>query len=187
MMSSRATAPTTSPTATRGDGDIESSERPVTASSQVRSVSVFEHPDLLNFALQSATDRILIISPWIRRAVVTTDFLSNVEQRLRAGVRVTIAHGYGEDDRGSDADALRRLKNLAERYDEFTFVRVQNTHAKILIFDENWVSTSFNWLSFKGDPQRTYRMEEGTLVAIPSRVDSEYSRYLELIDKQRQN
>lgn len=138
-------------------------------------------------ALQSAAERLLIISPWVRRAVVTTDFLSKIEQRLRAGATVTIAHGYGEDDSGSDADALRRLTNLADRYDKFTFVRVKNTHAKILIFDQNWVSTSFNWLSFKGDPERTYRMEEGTLVAIPSRVDSEYSRYLELIDEQRQS
>jgi hypothetical protein len=168
------------------DVDAESAEEPVTASSLVRSVSVFEHPDLLNEALQSASERLLIISPWVRRAVITTDFISRVEQRLRAGVTVTIAHGYGDDDSGSDTDALRRLKNLADRYDKFTFVRVKNTHAKILIFDQNWVSTSFNWLSFKGDPERTYRMEEGTLVTIPSRVDSEYVRYLELIDEQRQ-
>lgn len=175
------------PSPVAGDGDLDEVEEPVTASSLVRSVSVFEHPDLLTEALQSATERLLIISPWVRRAVVTTDFLSKIEQRLRAGATVTIAHGYGEDDSGSDADALRRLKNLADRYDKFTFVRVKNTHAKILIFDQNWVSTSFNWLSFKGDPERTYRMEEGTLVAIPSRVDSEYSRYLELIDEQREN
>lgn len=169
------------------DGDVESAEEPVTASSLVRSVSVFEHPDLLNEALQSATERLLIISPWVRRAVITTDFIAKIEQRLRAGVTVTIAHGYGEDDSGSDANALRRLKNLADRYDKFTFVRVKNTHAKILIFDQNWVSTSFNWLSFKGDPERTYRMEEGTLVTIPSRVDSEYGRYVQLIEEQRQS
>lgn len=168
------------------NSEVESAEEPITASSLVRSVSVFEHPDLLTEALQSAANRLVIISPWVRRAVVTTDFLSKIEQRLRAGVTVTIAHGYGDDDSGSDADALRRLSNLADRYDKFTFVRVKNTHAKILIFDQKWVSTSFNWLSFKGDPERTYRMEEGTLVTIPSRVDREYVRYLELIHEQRQ-
>lgn len=165
--------------------DLTSSQEPSTSSSLVRSVSVFEHPDLLQEALNKATDRILLISPWIRRAVVTTDFLAALERRLRAGVSVTIAHGYGDDDSGSDEDALRRLRNLAARQPKFTFVRLRNTHAKILIFDSTWVSTSFNWLSFKGDPERTYRMEEGTIVQIPKRVDDEHARYLQLIEEQR--
>lgn len=151
----------------------------------VRSVSVFEHPDLLDEALRTATRRLLIIAPWVRNAVVTTDFLSKLERRLRAKVDVTIAHGYGEDDRGSDDDALRRLDNLAKRYDQFSLVRLRNTHAKILIFDDIWVSTSFNWLSFRGDPNRTFRMEEGTMVTIPSRVQKQYDHYLEMLDDQR--
>ena len=56
----------------------------------------------------------------------------------------------------------------------------------MLIFDDRWVSTSFNWLSFKGDPERTYRMEEGTLVSIPKRVVEAYDRYLEMIQDQAQ-
>ncbi|MGW6225935.1 hypothetical protein ACWFQT_02360 [Cellulosimicrobium cellulans] len=155
------------------------------ATTAVRSVSVFEHPDLLAEALSTARARMLIISPWVRRAVVNTDFLAKIEVRLRRGVEVTIAHGYGDDDSGSDADALQRLQNLASRYPKFNFVRLKNTHAKILIFDGIWVSTSFNWLSFRGDPDRTYRMEEGTLVGIPARVDKEYTRYLDMIDEQR--
>lgn len=151
----------------------------------VRSVSVFEHADLLAEALSTAKHRLLIISPWIKKAVVNTDFLAKLEQRLRAGVTVTITHGYGDDDSGSDEFALNRLKNLSSRYDKFTFVRVKNTHAKILIFDDTWVSTSFNWLSFRGDSERTYRMEEGTLVGIPARVEKEYTRYLGLIEDQR--
>ncbi|WP_430296884.1 hypothetical protein [Sinomonas sp. B1-1] len=153
--------------------------------SPVRSVSVFEHADLLAEALATARRRLLIIAPWIKKAVVNTDFMASLEHRLRLGVEVTIAHGYGEDDRGSDGYIIDRLKNLSLRFDKFTFVRVKNTHAKILIFDDVWVSTSFNWLSFRGDSDRTYRMEEGTLVAIPSRVDKEYLRYLNLIEEQR--
>lgn len=152
----------------------------------VRPVSVFEHRDLLAEALSSAARRVLIISPWVRRAVVGTAFLSDLEQLLRRNVRVTIAHGYGPDDRGSDKDALERLTNLATRFGNFRFVRLANTHAKVLIFDDSWVSTSFNWLSFKGDPDRTYRMEEGTLVSIPKRVAEAYNRYLEMIEDQAQ-
>jgi hypothetical protein len=40
----------------------------------------------------------------------------------------------------------------------------------VLIFDDKWISTSFNWVSFKGDPDRTCRMDEGTLVRIPGQV-----------------
>lgn len=155
--------------------------------SQVRSVSVFEHADLLNDALESAKRRLLLVSPWVRRAVVNAEFLRKLEQRIRAGVAVTIAHGIGEDDRGSDAGALRKLAALASRYGNFDLVRLANSHAKILIVDDVWVSTSFNWLSFRGDPDRTYRMEEGTLVAVPDRVEKEYARYIAMVADQRVN
>lgn len=148
----------------------------------VRGVTVFEHADLLAQALQSARKRIMIISPWVRRAIVSTDFRADLERRLRAGVRVHIAHGFGPDDSDSDADAIRQLENLQTRYqDKLSIVRLTNSHAKILIFDETWISTSFNWLSFKGDPRRTFRMEEGTIVKIPGAVDREYERLLEVL------
>lgn len=166
------------------EAEVISADKGIT--SLVRSVSVFEHATLLSEALDTARERLLIISPWVRGAVVTTEFIAKLERRLRAGVEVTIAHGYGVDDSGSDEFALKRLKNLSSRFEEkFTFVRLKNTHAKILIFDGCWVSTSFNWLSFRGDPERTYRMEEGTLVSIPGRVEEEYERYRALIDDQR--
>lgn len=157
----------------------------VSANSLVRSVSVFEHADLLAEALTTAKRRLLIISPWIRGAVVNTDFIAKLEKRLRAKVAVTIAHGIGDDDTGSDERALRKLKNLADRYENFEFARLSNTHAKILIFDDVWVSTSFNWLSFRGDPDRTYRMEEGTLVAIPPKVEQQYEQYQAMIRDQK--
>jgi hypothetical protein len=168
------------------DARADSSEGDSLADIPVRSMSVFEHPQLLNEALEAARHRILIISPWVRSAVVNTEFLAKLERRLRANVIVTIAHGIGKDDSGSDADAIRRLGNLASRYQgKLTVVRVRNTHAKVLIFDNKWISTSFNWLSFRGDPERTYRMEEGTLVQISSKVDQEYAKYIELIQDQQ--
>lgn len=148
----------------------------------VRSVDVHEHPQLLGKALNGAKKRLLIIAPWVKGGVVNTDFVAALERRLRAGVEVHIGHGYGPDDSGSDDFALRKLTNLAARYDRLRIVRLQNTHAKILIFDDQWITTSFNWLSFKGDPNRTYRMEEGTLVQIQSEVDKAFQRYVEILD-----
>lgn len=152
----------------------------------VQGIGVLEHPQILEEALTSSRNRLLIISPWLKNAVVDTAFLGKLEGRLRAGCKVHIAHGIGKDDRGSDRRAMERLANLQSRFSQkFSFERLANTHAKVLIFDDVWVSTSFNWLSFRGDPDRTYRMEEGTLVRIPERVAQEYERFVRLIGEQR--
>lgn len=150
----------------------------------VRSVDVFEHPELLERALNQTAKRLLIISPWVKGAVVNTNFIAALERRLRAGVEVHIGHGIGNDDSGSDEFALRKLENLANRFkSKFNLVRLRNTHAKILIFDDVWINTSFNWLSFRGDPNRTFRMEEGTLVQIPEQVDKAFKRYVGVLER----
>ena len=101
-------------------------------------------------------------------------------------MRIHIAYGIGEDDRDSHERALSRLRNLAARFkNDFTFVRLKNSHAKILISDDIWINTSFNWLSFKGDPNRTYRMEEGILVRSPKHVNEAYEKYLRMLDEQK--
>lgn len=150
---------------------------------QVRSVSVFEHPEHLEKALTSAKKRLLIISPWIKGGVVNADFVGKLERRIRAGVEVYIGYGIGPDDHDCDEWALRKLHNLAKRFEDkpFHFVRLKNTHAKILIYDGIWINTSFNWMSFRGDPDRTFRMEEGTLVQIPSEVEKAYRQYVDVL------
>lgn len=97
-----------------------------------------------------------------------------------------IAYGYEENDTKTDPASVRKLTNLADRYrDKLSFTRLKSTHAKVLVYDDVWVTTSFNWLSFKGDPERTYRMEEGSLVRNRQIADTQYARYLELIADQR--
>lgn len=153
----------------------------------VRSVNMLEHPEHLTAALDSAMKRVLIISPWVKGGVVTTDFVAKLERRLRAGVEIHIGHGIGPDDRGSDEWALRKLQNLAKRFEKkFHLVRLRNTHAKILIYDGIWINTSFNWLSFRGDPNQTFRMEEGTLVQIPREVDKAYAQYVSVLEAEVQ-
>lgn len=145
-------------------------------------IGVYEHPLRLRAALTSAQRRILIISPWIRRAVVNAQFVADLERRLKAGVDVQIGYGIGPNDEGSDGAAVAKLRELAQRHPNLRFVRLPNTHAKILIYDDVYITSSFNWLSFRGDPNRTYRMEEGTLIegaAQADRVHERYSRVLE--------
>ncbi len=151
---------------------------------QVRFIKVFEHPELLRKALAEAKNRLLIISPWLSPVVVNRDFLSKLEAVLRRGVHVYIGHGIEQqnDRRNKEADASAKtaLDRLASRYENFHFKHFGDTHAKVLAWDSSCaVLTSFNWLSFKGDRNRGYRDEQGTVVTIASKVDEKFAEELE--------
>lgn len=151
----------------------------------VRSLDMYEHRLVLQEALSTSRKRLLLVSPWVKSAVVNTQFLTSLEGAARRGVEVDIVHGYGPNDDGSDERALRQLKNLHDRFPARVRIhRHPNTHAKILIFDDVWIATSFNWLSFRGDAERTYRMEEGVLVRSQVHAEREYAQYIERLADQ---
>jgi phosphatidylserine/phosphatidylglycerophosphate/cardiolipin synthase-like enzyme len=87
---------------------------------------------------------------------------------LARGVEVTIAFGFGKRDRGErqeDAQTRAELQKLAESFTNFRLIERSNIHAKVLLVDDRYfVTTSFNWLSFRGDPSQPLREEEGTYV-----------------------
>ncbi|MFJ6755730.1 phospholipase D-like domain-containing protein [Streptomyces sp. NPDC091273] len=151
----------------------------------VRVLEVHEHRPLLLDALKSARERLLIISPWIRRAVVNDSFLSDLERLVSSGVQVAIGYGIDGDGPAGDGDrtAERKLAALADRNENFKFVRLGDTHAKVLIVDHSHaVVTSFNWLSFRGDPNRPFRDERGTMITIGAEVDRLHSDYMARIE-----
>lgn len=125
-------------------------------------VSVYEHPPLLDDALSTAQNRLVINSPWIKPDVVNKAFLEKLRDALGRGVLVYIAYGFGEQRPQDRNWAVRELEKINHRYPNFHFSNVGNTHAKLLIKDSEFiVVSSFNWLSFKGDPNRTFREEYG--------------------------
>lgn len=142
----------------------------------VRTVAVYEHPKILRDAIASARTRLLIISPWITHAVVDDVFIAGLEALLARGVHLYIGYGINDGEESKwhrgQIDIEGRLRALAKRYKKFIFVKMGDTHAKVLLKDsEYFVVTSFNWLSFRGDPKRTYREEWGTYVGIEANVD----------------
>jgi hypothetical protein len=143
-------------------------------------ISVFEHPGLLQDALLYAKERILIVSPWIKGNVVNEGFCNQVQAALRRGVKVTIAYGYQEALKDNKR-SIGRLCEIAQ-HSGLEFLRHQNTHAKVLIVDQCYVTSSFNWLSFQGSEDRTYRMEEGTKIFDKKFADKSY---LDLMQKLR--
>jgi len=146
----------------------------------VRNLYVADHPPLLKEALESSKSRVMIISPWIKGKVVNDHFIRSLERLLKSGVKVFIGYGISEqvteNPQPQDKAAVKELQKLAARYSHFTFTRLGNTHAKVLIKDSEFAAiTSFNWLSFKGDPNRTFRDEQGTLLQAPGLVDQKFS------------
>ena len=130
-------------------------------SSQPVQLSVYDHPQILSDAFRYSKSRVFLMSPWIRKKVVTRNLLELIDQALRRGVEITIVYGFGDDAESNDETAISEL--CARSSKGLTFLRHESTHAKLLIVDNTTVHTSFNWLSFRGDKSRTYRMEEGVL------------------------
>lgn len=107
--------------------------------------------------------------------MVDWGFVASLEALLRQGVQVDI--GYGIDDGVHDGrkdptakiaitkEAERDLRELERKYKNFRLTLVGNTHRKQLICDDEFaVTTSFNWLSFKGSPRGNPRDEFGVVV-----------------------
>jgi len=150
------------------------------ASLPARQIEVFEHPQLLRQALEEATTRILIVSPWIRAGVVDDKFVDLLTDALLRGVSVSIGYGLGDDDYvpPRDAAARDRLHELAAHHPNLTIGELGDTHAKVLVLDSRFVVvTSFNWLSFRGDPNKPFRDERGMLVTVPDLIEQLYSDF----------
>ena len=135
-------------------------------------LETFDHPSYLEQALASKR-RLIIVSPWIKHRVVSHAFVGQLRDRLRDGVDAYIGYGLGGEGEGADdRDAIRALQRLADEYPNLTFRRFGDSHAKVLISDNSFlIITSFNWLSFVGDPARTFRDERGMLIRRPDVIN----------------
>ncbi|GAB4284348.1 MAG: hypothetical protein Fur0025_15050 [Oscillatoriaceae cyanobacterium] len=163
--------------------ELEAKLADVQANVPMRWLEMYDHRPLLYRALQDSQKRLMIISPWIRANVVNRDFLKQLEKMLKQDVQVFIGYGLGEDKDENkskwDREAEEKLQRLAQKYQQnFWLERLGDTHAKILISDSQFaVTTSFNWLSFKGSPDRTFRDERGTLVSDSQKIDELFDSY----------
>jgi len=78
--------------------------------------------------------------------------------------------------------ARQELDKLKTRFDNITMKFVGNTHRKQLVSDSAFaIVTSFNWLSFRGDPKEKARDELGFLVSDPEQVEALFQGAVKLI------
>lgn len=117
-----------------------------------------EHRSLLDEALNTARCQVLITSDRLGGDAVTSWMLDAIKGALDRGVRVTLAWRRG-DERvlTEEARPERKLRALAERYPGLTLLhRAGGTgkagnHAKLILFDDRLVVSSFNFLSVSGE------------------------------------
>lgn len=154
-----------------------------------------EHPSYLKKALMSSKRRLVIVSPWINDYVVDWPFIASLEALLRSGVEVYIGFGIENADGNGRRNAAKEkpditpraeadLLALANRYENFHFVHIGNTHRKSLVCDDQFaVVTSFNWLSYKGDSKGNPRDERGVVFRKKHHIEQLVAEELELINK----
>lgn len=139
-----------------------------------------EHRAFLEEALTGARSRIVITSDHLGADVLTGWFLSALESALQRGVRVVLIWRRS-DERVLDSSATpeKKLGAVAARYPGRLALMPRRgespagsgNHAKVLVFDDSAIISSFNFLSMTGDyspgplaAQRRRRSEIGFLV-----------------------
>lgn len=139
---------------------------------RVCGIERFQHQLALMIALDSARNRLLIVTDVATRSVVDGAFISKLEGRLRARVAVDLVLAR------PDKLAERELTSMARwSKGKLKLHRSKATDVNTLIFDDKWVVSDFPWLSYRGTDQ-TFRDYSGTLVTIPAETEHEYRRLL---------
>ncbi|WP_033337911.1 ATP-binding protein [Catenuloplanes japonicus] len=143
----------------------------------VRLVEDGAHRELLwSSALRAAKRRIVITSGNVADEVVNSRLLDALRSRLDAGVAITV----GFDDRGGNAEqrveATAGLTELATSYRGLFTLSTRTGHAKVLIWDDDVVVGSFNYLSNSGygplGGRHLQSTELGLRVTDPALADS---------------
>lgn len=128
-----------------------------------RILSTYDHRPLLIDALENAQNTVVIVSPWIKSGGLNNEILGCIERALQKKTQVIIGYGISKKE-DSDKWILQRLSDIQNKWygKNLHLIKLSNTHEKVLIKDNEYmVITSFNWLSFKGDPNKGFRQETG--------------------------
>lgn len=146
---------------------------PIPESVEFKNLSIWETKQQFLEALQNVKERILIESPWIKRA--TQEYLPFFERILKDEKQLVILYGISENDE-HDILTLKKVEELQRQYPEqFTLIhlpthfrarssRLTGTHRKLVIKDnEYYIAGSFNFLSFGKNENQLVANEESTL------------------------
>jgi hypothetical protein len=144
-------------------------------SGRYEDISTFEHKALIQEALINGEVAVYIESPWIRRA--TKQYVPAMEFFLnKKDTQLFIAYGIDSSTQNQpDPDTFTQITQLAQKFKgrlhlihlpthfKNKFPNRDGSHRKLLIKDQDYyVKGSFNWLSYSGNENVHYAVEEGT-------------------------
>ncbi len=126
-------------------------------------------------ALKSVKEKILIESPWIKRA--TLDYIHHFEKLLKEKKQLVILYGISEKDE-HDHFTLKKVEELQKQFkDTFKLIhlpthfaesksKLTGTHRKLVIKDSDYyIQGSFNFLSFGKTEKQQVANEESLLIS----------------------
>ena len=143
---------------------------------QIETLSIWETKAKFIEAIQNANEKLLIESPWIKRA--TLNYTAEIESALKRKVNVIVLYGIeGIDEH--DSKALKEMERLEEFYENFRLIhlpthfenignsKMVGSHKKLVIKDnEYYIHGSFNFLSFNKNEGQKVANEETLLINI---------------------
>ncbi|ACB50078.1 unknown [Crocosphaera subtropica ATCC 51142] len=145
-------------------------------------VHTYEIREYLLKALKEAKNRVMIVSPWIKGNVVNQQFISTLEDSLKRKVKVYIIYGIKGSSFQNDNWSIKKLENLSDNYRNLKFEKTKNSHRKQIVCDDKFaIVTSFNFLSFRADPNLTYRDELGVVLRDKQTIEDLFNSGLGLI------
>lgn len=146
------------------------------AHSDISTLTIWETKEKFIEALSTVKEKILIESPWIKRA--TMEYLPYFEKLLKEKKKLIILYGIS-DDAEHDSRTIDKVRELQSKYkDYFTLIdlpyhfykinsRMTGTHRKLVIKDNDYyIAGSFNFLSFAKQERQQVANEESILVSV---------------------
>lgn len=153
---------------------------------EFKTLAIWETKSKFIEALKSVKQRILIESPWIRKA--TLEYIPLFEEILKRKKQLVILYGISEKDE-HDHGTLKRILELQQQHKEhFHLIHLPThfeklkscltgTHRKLVIKDNDYyIAGSFNFLSFGKNEKQQVANEESMLIS--HEVDKKWRQVL---------
>ena len=154
---------------------------------ETQTLSVWETQEKFTEALKTVKSKILIESPWIKRA--TLKYIKSIEKALQRNVEIFVLYGIESNDEHhyGTIEKLRNLKSkyqknlhlihLPSHFEEKENYKMTGTHRKLIIKDNDYyIQGSFNFLSFNKERGQKVANEESIL--IPKNVGTKWENVL---------
>ena len=142
---------------------------------ETKTLSIWETQAQFEEALRTVKKKILIESPWIKKA--TLKYIELFEKALKKGVKILILYGIeGNDEHYRKAEKeLERLEkefnnlhliHLPTHFENIGSYNMTGTHRKLVIKDSDYyIQGSFNFLSFNKKEGQKVANEESILIS----------------------